>query len=336
MEGLVFALDDAAAADFTSSGKDENNGWRIAFDKFYNREQGAARDYLMPTGSDAIKNFKKKVVQEVWPQLDKWCRSRVDKIIVLPDSDSSGSDDEIPGLEPYEKMAMQQWKLYQDNLRNKDQVKVEKERLQIAMKSTEQGLAAMPPSGVSVTPGASSNTTTSSMTRLTFAATGFPRNASKKGGDTNDSSDEDFVAGDNGFTTPMAAFALPTKKRRRIRKERAKPLPAAGDADFHNPTMHAKPPPAAGDADFSNPTMRGVPFGISFDNISKEMQKLHQQFMGQDVFKENFAQASNRDKRENLRSLYEAIQHHEKMGNSDRVKQLTKRADELENELFRM
>ena len=64
------------------------------------------------------------------------------------------------------------------------------------------------------------------------------------------------------------------------------------------------------------------------------MQKLHKQFMGHDLFKENFANASKREKREELSSLYQAIEHHKKMGNSDRVKQLTKSADELENELF--
>jgi hypothetical protein len=48
LEGLVFALKSGAAADFLKSGQDEKNRWKMASDKFYDREKGAARDYVIP------------------------------------------------------------------------------------------------------------------------------------------------------------------------------------------------------------------------------------------------------------------------------------------------
>jgi hypothetical protein len=175
-------------------------------------------------------------------------------------------------------------------------MKKEKERLQTEMKRAERGLAAVPP-GAFGTPGASTDRTC-----LTFTVK------------EDDDSDED-LGSDDGRATPVETFP-PPKKRPRIRKG-------------------LKPPPD-GDANFDSPSICGVPFSISFENVSEEMDKLKKQIMGHDLFKENFTNANKRDKREELSSLYQAIEHHKKMRHPDRVNKLVKRADELEKEMFRI
>jgi hypothetical protein len=117
----------------------------MAFDKFDDREKGAARDYVIPTGQNAVKNFKKKVVTELWPQLDVWCQYRTREIRenTTFDKNVPDADDEIP-LDEFEHLAIDQWLMYQSKVDYAKMQKHKKTKLQRDMRKTERGLGAMP------------------------------------------------------------------------------------------------------------------------------------------------------------------------------------------------
>jgi hypothetical protein len=71
LEGLLATLGNHAAYDvLNASETNHRNAWNKAFFEFYDRVMGAAKDYEMPLGKRRIKNFKTKVVDEIWPLLD--------------------------------------------------------------------------------------------------------------------------------------------------------------------------------------------------------------------------------------------------------------------------
>lgn len=305
-------MKNGAAADFLKSGQDEKNGWKMAFDKFYDREKGAARDFVIPTGQDAIKNFKKKVVTELWPQLDVWCQYRTQEIREnIPFSkEDPDADDEIP-LEEFEHLATEQWLMYQSKVAYAKMEKQKKKKLQRGMRKTERGLGAMPPGAFGI-PGASAGSTS-----LTFeaAAHGEANDEDDAGDDSY--SDEDMESDDGVATAEPEETSThgQKRKRQRIRK--------------------GQKPPAAGDANFTTASVRGIPYGINMDDVAQEMKKIQTEFMNQDMFQSTSTKnANNREKREELKALHEAIEHYKLMGDSGRVAKLTEKAKAKENEMF--
>lgn len=307
---MITALKDGAAADFLKSGQDEKNGWKKAFDKFYDREKGAARDYVIPTGQDAIKNFKKKVTKELWPQLDVWCQYRTKQILEnIPfNKEYPDADDEIP-LEEYEHSAIEQWLMYQSKVRQAKLQEQKRKQLQMGMHRAERGLGAILPGAFGI-PVASTSSTS-----LTFEAAADGEDDDDEDDGDDNGSDEDMASDDGDAAEVEETSPLGHKrKRQRIRK--------------------GQKPPAAGDANFTTPSVRGIPYGINMDDVAKEMKKIQTEFMNQDVFQSRTTNADRREKREELKALHESIQHYRVMGDSDRVAKLTEKAKAIENEMF--
>jgi hypothetical protein len=282
----------------------------MAFDKFYDREKGAARDYVIPTGQDAVKNFKKKVVTELWPQLDVWCQYRTREIRenTTFDRNVPDADDEIP-LDEFEHLAIEQWVMYQSKIGYAKMQKHKKTKLQRDMRKTERGLGAMPPGAFGI-PSASAGSTS-----LTFGAAASGEDNDEEDAGDDSYSEEDTESDDGVATDPEGALSRGQKrKRQRIRK--------------------GQKPPAAGDANFTTASVRGIPFGINMNDIAQEMKKIQTEFMNQDVFQSSTMNADKKEKREELKALYEAIEHYKLMGDSGRVAKLTEKAKAKENEMF--
>jgi hypothetical protein len=313
LEGLISALNDGAAADFLQSGQDPKNGWKIAFNKFYDREKGAARDYVVPTGQDTIKNFKKKVTAELWPQMDLWCQYRVREILesTTYDKDDPDADDEIP-LEGYEQMAMEQWQMYESKLAYTAAEKEKKITLQQRMGKTEQALGAKPPGafGIGLLPAASEGTT-----RLTFVDGATYGHQDDSDDSYSDNEDSTGSGDDSSFVMELEKTVSHGQKRKKMRSRKG------------------PKPPAAGDANFNIPSVRGIPYGVDYDSVAKVMKDAQTSFMNQNIFGSS-TYAENKERREELRALHLTINHYQMSGDSERVAKLTKKAKEMEIKMF--
>jgi hypothetical protein len=111
LEGLLAALGNHAVYDVLNASETKRkNAWYQAFFEFYERIVGAAKDYEMPLGKKRIKNFKSKVVEEIWPLLDSIEKAKSNEI-VRNDTIEPDEYDEIP-LDKYLKVAIEQYATY--------------------------------------------------------------------------------------------------------------------------------------------------------------------------------------------------------------------------------
>ena len=150
---------------------------------------------------------------------------------------------------------------------------------------------------------------------LTFGAAANGEDNDEEDAGDDSYSEEDMESDDGVATDPEGALSRGQKrKRQRIRKGQKKP--------------------AAGDANFTTASVRGIPFGINMNDIAQEMKKIQTEFMNQDVFQSSTRNADKKEKREELKALYEAIEHYKLMGDSGRVAKLMEKAKAKENEMF--
>lgn len=147
LKGLLVALDNNTVYEaLNASETHSNNAWYKAFFDFYDRFDGAARDYEVPVGKKRIKNFKVKVVDEIWPLLDKLAKKKCNKI-VNDDTKDPDEFDEIP-LDKYLKSAIEQLEMYNAIKVSKEEAvslaKEENARLKMAMRKAEEEYCAIP------------------------------------------------------------------------------------------------------------------------------------------------------------------------------------------------
>jgi hypothetical protein len=188
---------------------------------------GAARDYEMPLGKKRIKNFKAKVVDEIWPLLDSIAKEKSHEI-VRDDAYKPDEYNEIP-LDKYLKAAIEQYATYNAIKASREEAvrlaKEAKAALKTRMHEAKEEYNAIPPRVEGHTPHYSS---------LTLHSAPY----SEDGEDEDIDNDEDEDEEDDDNVAPNAAVRKPsdtlslsyhTKKHT---KKRAKKPPAASDANL--------------------------------------------------------------------------------------------------------
>ena len=108
LEGLLAALENHAVYDVLNAS--ETDSRNACFNDFYDRLRGAAKDYEMPVGKMQIKNFKSRVVDEIWPLLDSIAMVRANRI-GQDDSVEPDGYNKIP-LDKHVKQAIEQYSTY--------------------------------------------------------------------------------------------------------------------------------------------------------------------------------------------------------------------------------
>lgn len=69
LKGYVDALKECGASNQLQQSSDTKNAWYKAFMHLYHPVLGPARAFEKPAGKDAVKNFKKKTVNSLWPKM---------------------------------------------------------------------------------------------------------------------------------------------------------------------------------------------------------------------------------------------------------------------------
>jgi hypothetical protein len=225
-----------------ASGKDHKNLWYQAFYDFYT---GPGRDYEIPKGPDAVRNFKKKVVSEIWPMYNTVVKEATNRLVGEGMVEGDGYD-ELP-LDPYDKKAIEQYATWKALIESHDEAvrnsKLKQEKLQKKMAFAEQKYGAIPRGADGQVP-----------TELTFYI------------QSEEDEDEDEEATkDADPSTFESSYSTPTMD----------PSPAAGGPPPPRKRMKATPPP---------PNLMKSPFaGVEEAGmqVMQEMKKIQEAFFNE-------------------------------------------------------
>jgi hypothetical protein len=296
LKGLLAALDNNAVYEaLNASETHRNNAWYMAFFEFYDRFDGAARDYEMPVGKKRIKNFKVKIVDEIWPLLDKLAKKKC-KEIVKDDTKDPDEFDEIP-LDKHLKSAIEQLATYNAIKASKEEAvalaKEENARLKMTMRKAEEEYSAIP-RGVEGRP--------SNQSTLTL----HPHcNEQEVDEDCDDESEDDENYDSEDSVPPTTS----NHAKKRIKK-------------------HNKKPPTAGDANLSRNPFEDV--DQCQDKVLSRMKRLKE-----DLFQGGGGDDNEENKLEKrLKLLYKSEDHHRKMGRVERADQVQEEISKIEKDVL--
>jgi hypothetical protein len=301
LEGLLAALGNHAAYDvLNASETNHRNAWNKAFFEFYDRVMGAAKDYEMPLGKRCIKNFKTKVVDEIWPLLDSIAKEKT-KEIVHDDTLEPDEYDEIP-LDKYLKVAIEQYATYNAIKASHEeaiqQAKKERAELKASMHEAEENYHAIPPGVVleGHTPHYSS---------LTLDA---PYTDNEEDDEDND----DYVPANATGKTSDASSLNCTKIHPKKSCEK-KP--------------HNKKPPPAGDANLSKSPFEDL-------NHYQEQIMSSMKRMKEELFSNGSDDIEEKKQEKRLKLLYTSEDHHRRMGDMQRADEIKAEINKIEKDVL--
>jgi hypothetical protein len=259
---------------------------------------GPARDYEMPLGKKRIKNFKSKVVDEIWPLLESIAKSKSNEIIHDDTYYKPDEYDEIP-LDKYLKVAIEQYATYNAIKASHEEsvllAKEAKAALKTGMGEAEEEYNAIPPGVEGHTPHYSSLT-------LHSAPHSVGDNDEDNDNQDNDEEDED---NDDDYVAPYAA---------------RKPSDSSFSYHTKKPAKRCtKKPPAAGDANLSK---------SPFEDLDHYQERilLSMKRMKEELFSDVGDDMEEKKREKRLKMLYVSEDHHCRMGD-------VQQADEIKAEI---
>ena len=301
LEGLLAALENHAVYDvLTASETDGRNAWKQAFNDFYDRLRGAAKDYEMPVGRTQIKNFKSRVVDEIWPLLDSIAMARA-KEIVQDDSVEPDDYDEI-ALDKHLKRAIEQYSTYKSIKASHEeatqQAKETKAALNAKMCEAEEEYHAIPPGVV-----------TQHYSSLTI----HPACNDSEDSDDDNKEDDDYdVPPPNVTGRPSDASSSDNTKKHPKKSLKKSP-------EMRPP--HGEKPTTAGDANLGKNPFED--FNLYQEKIVTCMKRMKEKLVSND----DDDIVEKKEKR--LKLLYTSEEHHRRMGD-------VQRADAIKAEITKM